>query len=230
MLFTQRFWPGLADGSITRTYRRWTRPQVVAGRDYRSPAGMLHVESIRPIDPAEITDADAVAGGYADADALRADLRGEPGTPVYEIVLHRAGDDPRDALAADAELDEVAVAEIAARLDRLDRASAHGPWTRAVLEAISARPAVRAGDLAASFGRETQPFKLDVRKLKALGLTTSLDVGYRLSDRGQAYLATTTGGVGDARSRARSTSRRSRRTREREPYEPSSTSAAGRDQ
>ena len=37
-------------------------------------------------------------------------------------------------------------------------------------------------------GRETQPFKLDVRKLKALGLTVSLETGYRLSPRGQAWL------------------------------------------
>ena len=41
----------------------------------------------------------------------------------------------------------------------------------------------------AGFGRETQPFKLDVRKLKNLGLTISLEVGYRLSPRGEAYLS-----------------------------------------
>jgi hypothetical protein len=79
--------------------------------------------------------------------------------------------------------------DIQRRLDRLDRASTHGPWTRAVLETIAANPAVRAPDLAAGFGRETQPFKRDVRKLKELGLTISLDVGYRLSPRGEAYLA-----------------------------------------
>ena len=32
-------------------------------------------------------------------------------------------------------------------------------------------------------------FKLDVRKLKRLGLTVSLEVGYELSPRGRAYLA-----------------------------------------
>ena len=41
----------------------------------------------------------------------------------------------------------------------------------------------------AQLGRDTQPFKLDVRKLKNLGLTLSLEVGYRLSPRGEAYLA-----------------------------------------
>ena len=86
-----------------------------------------------------------------------------------------------DALSADD------VAEIGRRLDRLDRAASHGPWTRQTLDLIATRPAVRAPDLAASLGRETQPFKLDVRKLKALGLTTSLRVGYEISPRGRAF-------------------------------------------
>jgi hypothetical protein len=37
-------------------------------------------------------------------------------------------------------------------------------------------------------GRETAPFKRDVRKLKELGLTESLPVGYRISPRGMAVL------------------------------------------
>lgn len=188
MLFAQRFWPGIADGSITRTYRRWQRAQVVAGRDYRSPVGMLHVESVRVMDPSEITDEHAAAAGYGDRRALLAELRGEPDAPVHEIVFRRAGPDPRDALAADGELDAAAADELRRRLDRLDRASKVGPWTRPTLVMIRDRPGVRAGDLAASFGRPTQEFKLDVRKLKTLGLTISLEVGYRLSPRGVAFL------------------------------------------
>ena len=56
------------------------------------------------------------------------------------------------------------------------------------MRAIAAAPGLRAGDLAAGLGRERLPFKADVRKLKALGLTESLEVGYRLSPRGRAYL------------------------------------------
>jgi hypothetical protein len=58
-----------------------------------------------------------------------------------------------------------------------------------VLRLIGERPGVRAGDLAESLGRERLSFKTDVRKLKALGLTESLAIGYRLSPRGQAWLA-----------------------------------------
>jgi hypothetical protein len=48
---------------------------------------------------------------------------------------------------------------------------------------------VRAEDLARSVGREKHAFKLDVRKLKELGLTESLRVGYRLSPRGAAVVS-----------------------------------------
>jgi hypothetical protein len=57
-----------------------------------------------------------------------------------------------------------------------------------VLRLVADRPGVRAPDLAASLGRETLPFKRDVRRLKELGLTRSLAVGYQISPRGRAYL------------------------------------------
>ena len=57
-----------------------------------------------------------------------------------------------------------------------------------MLALIADRPAVRAPDLAASLGRDTLTFKRDVRKLKELGLTESLEVGYRISPRGAALL------------------------------------------
>jgi hypothetical protein len=74
---------------------------------------------------------------------------------------------------------------------------ATAPWTIATLRLIGDRPGVRAGDLAAAAGRERHPFKTDVRKLKELGLTESLEVGYRLSSRGRALL----GRFGEPRAR-----------------------------
>ena len=56
------------------------------------------------------------------------------------------------------------------------------------LAAIDRRPATRAPDLAEGLGRETAVFKRDVRKLKELGLTESLEKGYRLSARGRALM------------------------------------------
>jgi hypothetical protein len=190
VLFEQRFWPGIRDGSVTRTYRRWKRQQVLAGRRYRTPGGIVEVESVDVVDPASITKADARRSGYADADTLRGELRGTDELPTYRIVFHLVDEpDPRAELAANDELTDDDVAAIDRRLARLDQASSHGPWTTAYLDVIWAHPATRAADLAVMFGREIQPFKTDIRKLKNLGLTLSLERGYRLSPRGIAYRA-----------------------------------------
>jgi hypothetical protein len=181
-------------GSVTVLFRRWRRPLAVAGHSYRTAAGRLRVEEVTVVDPAKVSAADARRAGYRTAADLRADLRGEPAWPVFRLAIGLVdGPDPREDLAADDVLDASAVAVITARLDRLDRASTHGPWTREALRMVQDRPAVRAPDLAASVGRETLPFKTDVRKLKNLGLTVSLPVGYRLSPRGAAYLAAVEG-------------------------------------
>jgi len=185
-----RLAPGIADGSVTVLLRRWRRRQAIPGRRYRTAAGILEVEAVDLIDEANITDADARAAGAADAAQARAQLRGPADAPVTRVRFRHVDEpDPRSVLAADDDLDDEDVAAIARRLERMDRASSHGPWTLTTLRAIAAAPGVRAGDLAAAAGRERLAFKRDVRKLKALGLTDSLRVGYRLSLRGEAFLA-----------------------------------------
>ncbi len=190
MLIQIRFRDAIASGAVTLTFRRWKRPQVVPGNTYRTAAGRIVVDAVDVVDPERITNAEAERSGFASRAELLGELRGTPDLPTYRIRFHAApGPDPRSELAATATLSVDELADLERRLDRLDRASSHGPWTMDVLQVIAARPAVRAPDLAAGFGRETQPFKLDVRKLKNLGLTLSLTVGYRLSPRGEAYLA-----------------------------------------
>jgi hypothetical protein len=187
VLFEKRFWAGITDGSITSTFRRWKRPQALAGKRYRTPGGLIEVQSIVVVHASEITSADALGSGYSSARDLVADLRGTPDSPIYRIRFHHVDDpDPRDELARDDALSDDDVEAIRVRLERMDRLSSSGPWTMEVLRAIAERPGVRAADLAQSFDRELAPFKLDVRKLKNLGLTISLEVGYRLSPRGEA--------------------------------------------
>jgi hypothetical protein len=197
MLFEQRLWAALADGSVTVTFRRWRRPRARPGGRHRTPAGVLAVDAVAEVDPAAITEDDARRAGFADLAALLRQLDRHGDGPVYRVDFHHAGADPREALREADNLAEEDLAGLRARLERLDRAARDGPWTVATLELIGDRPGVRAADLAAAAGRERLPFKADVRKLKELGLTESLEVGYRLSPRGRALL----GRVGPPRAR-----------------------------
>ena len=193
MLLKRETLEGIAEGRITLAFRRWKRPTVRAGGELRTAIGVLGIDGVDAISESDITDGDARAAGYPTRDALLAELNRRPEGDLYRVALHLAGEDPRTALREQDALDAEAVAAIAARLDRFDRSSRHGPWTETVLRLIETSPGVRAPDLAASLGRDTQPFKRDVRKLKELGLTESLEVGYRLSPRGRAWLATLDG-------------------------------------
>ena len=185
MLFRLETLRGIEAGEVTLAFRRWRRPTVRAGGTLRTRAGVLAIESVEPVDENSITDVDAARAGAADRADLIRGLRPE-GT-LYRVEFRLAGPDPRIALRERADLDDDERAAIDARLARLDAASRHGPWTARVLDLIERRPATRAPDLAAELGRETAPFKADVRKLKELGLTESLERGYRLSPRGRAY-------------------------------------------
>ncbi len=189
MRFTKPFWAGIADGSITVAFRGWHRPTVVAGRAYRTGGGRIEVVSVDAIDPGAVSVDDAAAAGYSSVDDALANVRTDDGRIVHRVEFRLLTEpDPREALANDTDMDLDAVVEITKRLDRLDAASTHGAWTRPTLALVAEHPARRAPDLAAMVGRETAPFKLDVRKLKNLGLTTSLKIGYELSPRGRAYL------------------------------------------
>ncbi|GAA4550096.1 ASCH domain-containing protein [Amycolatopsis samaneae] len=190
MLFEQRLRAGIEAGTVTLMVRRWARNKAIAGHRYRTGTGMIEVDTVEAVTEADLTDADAAQAGYADRAALIAELRGDPGTPLYRVRFHRVDEpDPRTRLAGNADLSEKDVIGIGARLTRFDAANPHGPWTAATLAAIAAHPGRRAAELAAELGWDDLPvFKRNVRKLKELGLTLSLEVGYRLSPRGAAYL------------------------------------------
>ncbi len=192
MLYEARFRDGVQRGAVTVTFRRWKRLQVTPGKRYRTAVGMLEVESVDVIPASKITNADAKRSGYPSAEAVIADLRGTDDLPIYRIGFHAVHEpDPRDELAHSVPTDDE-IADIDARLTRLDTASSYGAWTAETLAIIAEHPEVRAGDLAEMLGRERLEFKLDVRKLKNLGLTLSFPIGYRLSPRGLEYLRRST--------------------------------------
>lgn len=201
MLFKKETLEGMKQGTVTVAFRRWPRALAKAGGTQRTPAGVIAFDGVEAVTLAKITEADArKAGASSRAELLRwlstpgrpafgRKTRSKPSGRLWRIRFHLAGADPRIALRSKRTVGDEDRAQIDAKLARLDRASPRGPWTRTYLALIAKRPATRAPDLAASLGMETLPFKLNVRKLKELGLTISLPVGYRLSPRGRAYLS-----------------------------------------
>lgn len=187
MLFKTATLDGIREGNIALAFRRWPKPRVETGSEIRTALGIIAVTGIEPVALETITQAEARMAGYATREQLLADLEKFGSGHVFKIGLRFAGQDPRVALRKQAP-SKADKAEIAKRLLRLDKASKDGAWTLKVLELIAGHPAVRAADLAARLSWETQAFKIRVRKLKELGLTESLDTGYKISPRGAAYI------------------------------------------
>jgi len=187
VIFRQEFLDGIRRGHITIAYRRWRRPSVKAGGKLLTAVGLLHIRDVIPITIGSILEADARRADYESRQALVEELNEQTDGKLYRIEIGALEADPRIALRKSVP-DSDGLDALAARLRRLDAHARGKPWTVKVLETIAAHPAVRAGDLCGMVGQEKMVFKLNVRKLKALGLTESLEIGYRLSPRGQILL------------------------------------------
>jgi hypothetical protein len=183
---------GIAGGGISLVLRRWDVARAKPGGTQRTMAGTIRIDAVaeHPHDY-RVTERQARAAGYPDAATAQAELERRQAKHTYLISVSFLGADERPALAADDTLAAADVAAITARLERLDAASESGPWTRRYLRLVADNEAVRAPNLAAGEGLDVPRFKRRVRRLKELGLTISLGVGYRLSPRGRAFLEAT---------------------------------------
>jgi len=185
--FTSEDHGRVASGGITLTWRLWKYAHVKAGKTYATGfGGAVEIEDVRAVRAANLTDADAHESGLPDVAALIEIVRSHTGrevtddTLLYRVQFHYTPTEP--------ERPRYSLEEIARRLRRLDAASRFGPWTHQTLRMLEDRPAVAARYLAPDVGQPRDDFKLNVRKLKALGLTVSLGTGYELSELGQSYL------------------------------------------
>jgi len=178
----------IVTGDIDLAFRRWKRPTVKTGGSLTTVVGVLAIDEVTVVGDDQVSDADAARAGFASRDELF-DLMSRREGDLYRIRLHWSGEDPREQLRQRADLSYNERAEIHARLERYDNASRHGPWTAASLCLVRDYPETLAATLAEKGGWEKAWFKTNIRKLKALGLTESLKVGYRLSPRGVAFLS-----------------------------------------
>jgi len=188
MLFKTRFHERIRSGQISCTVRVWKRPHVKTGGRYVLGDGAVVVDRIHETRLDDITPALARRSGFASVVDLLKTAKHGAGERVFVIDFHydaaRARKPPATGVVRGEDL-----AKVARRLDAMDRRARNGAWTRETLRLIRARPGVRAADLAGDLGRARDEFKRDVRKLKGLGLTLSLEIGYRLTPWGAALLS-----------------------------------------
>lgn len=187
MLFKRADLDAIVAGEITQAFRRWKRPTVSAGGRLRTAVGELAIDAVEVVTMKELTRDEAHAAGFESVASLRAALRGGEGK-LYRVRLRFDGADKRVALREREGISEAEFSELALRLERMDARAEDGPWTSRVLRAIERWPERLAGELAQELGMHRLPFKQRVRRLKELGLTESLAVGYRLSPRGRTLL------------------------------------------
>jgi hypothetical protein len=187
MLFKKQVLEGIREGTITLAFRRWKRPTVREGGKLMTPVGQLTIGAVTTTDLWHITAEEARRAGYDSLDELETELMVRETGEIYRIELGPLHPDPRitlrDSLPTEKELEDLHL-----KLKSLDKRSGSGSWTYQVLLVIHTNPRVRAGDLCGEVKQEKEQFKKNVRKLKNLGLTESLEVGYRLSRRGRAFL------------------------------------------
>lgn len=183
MQFTTRNSDAIRAGEVSVTFRNWRRPHAKVGGVYRlRPDGAVQVTGVRTVRLAKVRAADAARAGFEDvaglARSLKLPLTAEVTRVDFELTDESSLNRPPTVTAEEA----------LARLAATDQRSAM-PWTSAVLRLVEAHPATSAANLAAAMNWETRRFKANVRKLKALGLTQSLQTGYRLTDRGSQVIA-----------------------------------------
>lgn len=188
MLFKAHILEGIAAGRIDRAFRFWKRPTVKAGGNLRVPVGVLTIGDVREISPDQIGEDDAIRAGFDCRDMLLRDLGDGGGRVLYRIDFRLDGADPRIALR---QQDDLSAKDIAVVLDELAGmdARAQVPWTGPVLRMIGERDGRLAAEIAEALAIEKLRLKRLIRQLKELGLTESLQQGYRLSPRGRVVLA-----------------------------------------
>lgn len=188
MLFKQGHLEGIRSGKIKLAFRKWKVAAVKSGSLVKTSVGLIQIVDITQTTADEITAANAKQAGFDSREKLLAQLNAVTEGKVFKIKVRYHGEDPRIALREQAALTEAAFTVLKERLQRLDHYSKQGAWTHQLLELIKDNPKLRAADLAAKTGKEKEWLKLNVRKLKNIGLTISHDPGYTLSPLGEEFL------------------------------------------
>ncbi len=175
-------------GQISLAFRKWKKLAVKEGSLLKTSIGIVKITDITETDLSQISDDDAKKAGFKDLQSLVTEMtKFEDGT-VYKIGVIYQSADPRINLREQSQISDEELDLVKDKLQKLDKFSNQGNWTTKVLKAIQENPKLRAVELATKVGKEKEWLKLNVRKLKNLGLTISHEPGYTLSPLGEYVL------------------------------------------
>jgi hypothetical protein len=185
VIFKLRHLTGIKSGTISLAFRRWKKQNVKKGSTIKSGFGVIEIIGVEPVKDGSITTKDAAKAGYNNVESLLRDLVKGEGS-IYKVKVRYLSEDPRLELRERTDLSEDEFQKIKTKLARLDKT--RGPWVLKVLKLIKRYPERRAGDLADIMQMDKLDFKLNVRKLKNLGLTVSHEIGYSISPLGDLVI------------------------------------------
>lgn len=188
MLFKEKHLQGIKSGEISLAFRKWKKAAVKSGSLIKTSIGLVEIKAVLEVTVSEITDEDAINARFTSLDELLQLLNKTAEGIIYKISVSYFDEDPRIALRENINIEHTELQEIMSKLERLDRYSKQGNWTLEILQLIHQNPTLRAADLAGKTNWEKEWLKLNIRKLKNLGLTISHEVGYSVSPLGEKYL------------------------------------------
>ena len=188
MLFKKKFLTLIAQGKVQTAFRKWRRPSVSESGTLLTSVGQLRIKSIEQIKYEQITDDEILNAGYKNRAELDKEFSFKEEGDIYKIQFELEQADPRIELSENTDISDNEMNEIHNKLMRYDSCGKVKNWTLKILETIHVEPGKNAVDYAAKLGYEKEWFKLNIRKLKNLGLTISLTDGYDISPRGKVAL------------------------------------------
>lgn len=188
MLFKEIHLQGIKSGEITLAFRKWQKVSVNSGSLLHTSIGLVEIGDIQVVNEVDITESDAQQAGFIDKKHLLKSFGKNSSGTIFQISVRYHSPDPRIKLREQNELSEQHFIDLKKKLERLDNYSKQGHWTNKVLLTIKDNPNLHAIGIAKLTGFEKDWLKLNIRKLKNLGLTMSHHIGYEVSPLGNKYL------------------------------------------
>lgn len=188
MLFKKKFLHRIESGSVRTAFRKWNRPSVSESGTLLTPVGQLRIKSMVKVDYSQITEEEVNLAGYRNRKELEKELALKDTGDIYKIEFYIERADPRIELRKNTTITNDEMEVILSKLKRYDTRGKVTNWTFRVLEMLESDPGRFAIEYSSKLGYEKEWFKLNIRKLKNLGLTVSHSYGYEISPRGKVVL------------------------------------------